>query len=279
MKKRNILLISMSCLFLMVGCDKKDNNSSSYDNDVTTSNENSSDDLLLDDSEEVVLNFPLTQINSYMGLEDTIPEFTASSYNVIYSLDSDNYPMVEIYCTLSSEACASAYKTILEAISIEVYDDYFSSYGFYIAFSQNELYQLQFGDDEVSNEFYLDIFIASDQDSDSESENVVYGTSASFPESLMQEYLGTEGSIPSFEATEYNYYFETYDGELIASIYAVTSDTACVSVYSSTCSEANFTVDTSYVEDYDITVAYNNEYWIQYYEIDGYFKVDVYLYN
>lgn len=104
--------------------------------------------------------FPQSQIDTLFSSTEIVPSYEADLYNYISGTDDYGDLFFEVYSTISTTASTSSYKTICEKAGLTVDDTYYSSYGVYIASTINGVYEIQFGEDADSNEFYIDIYLA-----------------------------------------------------------------------------------------------------------------------
>ncbi len=200
MKKNKLLIISLLGLSL-IACKGQTPTSSKDESSSNVSNVedslNPSGEVSSSPSEKAI--FPMEEINSYFNQNEEIPAYVADSYKTEFGLDQNGYKLFDISSPISATSCASEYEKIVKANNLEV----FSENNEYYYASKNNIYFLFFGEDSNLNLFYVDIYLY--EEFVGSSEDVIRGTSTTFPLEEINKFYGVTDTIPTPTGTTFEY--------------------------------------------------------------------------
>ncbi len=100
--------------------------------------------------------FPQSEIQNYFPCSETFPEFSASKYTYMLTVDDQGYKMVAVAAEVSTDACNTAYKKVLEDLGFVVKEKTDANNStFYVAESENSRYQIIFFENQVEGKNYF----------------------------------------------------------------------------------------------------------------------------
>lgn len=229
-----------------------------------------------EDCTGVLSRFPQEELNKFYGYQEVIPSYTSDSYSYEgYYYTEGGYHVFDISSVVSENASAASYKAICEQEGLTINDEYYLTNGIYITQSVNGIYQLQFG--EYEGMFFVDVYDNAEESTSGD--DVQVNQVNEFPQAQLDAYMGFIESVPSYEASLYNY-IETTDtqGYKAFVIFSDITSTASALNYKSICEQNGLTIDNSYVSNSGMYITYsaNGKYYIQFYENNGAFYIEIY---
>ncbi len=93
--------------------------------------------------------FPQSEIQNYFPCSEAFPEFAAANYTYMLTVDSQGYKMVVVAAAVSTDACNTAYQTLLEGLGFTVKAQTDANNAvFYVAESTTSRYQIVFFEEQ-----------------------------------------------------------------------------------------------------------------------------------